>query len=118
MGVTGFVAGAGLLLWAAAFGLPQSWQWGITATLAAEGTLIVGLTWMAGRLWRNSRYLNQQLVGVDQQLHEIEHLAGSLAGSRLSSSQHYYEHFQQGASSHMLLANLRGQVDQLASRIA
>ena len=118
LGLAGFIAGASLLLWGTAFGLPKSWQWGMTVTFVAEGALIVGLTWMAGRLWRNSRYLNQQLVGVDQQLHDIEHLTGSLAASRMSGSQHYYEHFHQGASNHMLLANLRGQVDQLASRMA
>lgn len=117
-GVIGFAGGAGLLLWAAAFQLPLPWQWGMSTTIAAEGMLILGLTWMAGRLWRNSRHLNQQLAGVDRQLHEMEHLAGSLAGSHLSSSQRYYDHFTQGASSHMLLANLRGQVEQLASRMS
>ena len=117
-GVAGFVGGAGLLVWAAAFQLPGPWQWGMTATIGAEGALILGLTWMAGRLWRNSRQLNRQLAGVEGQLHDIEHLTGSLAGSRMSSSQHYYDHFNQGASSQMLLANLRGQVDQLASKIS
>ena len=117
-GGIGFACGAGLLVWAAAFQLPQPWQWGMSATIAAEGLLILGLTWMAGRLWNNSRHLNQKLAGVDEQLHEIEHLAGSLAGNRMSSSQHFYDHFNQGASSHMMLANLRGQVDQLASRMS
>jgi hypothetical protein len=118
VGVLGFTGGAGLLVWAAAFQLPQPWQWGLTTTIAAEGVLILGLTWMAARLWRNGRRMNRQLAGVDQQLHDIGHLAGSLAGSHLSSSQHYYDHFTQGASSHMLLANLRGQVEQLASRMS
>lgn len=118
VGVVGFAGGVGLLVWAAAFGLAASWQWGMTATIAAEGTLIVGLVWMAARLWNNSRRLNRQIDGVDQQLHDLERLTGSLSASRQSSSQHYYEHFHQGASSHMLLANLRGQVDQLSSRLA
>lgn len=117
-GVLGFAMGVGLLVWAAAFGLPASWQWGMTATIAAEGTLIVGLVWMAARLWNNSRRLNRQIDGVDRQLHDLERLTGALSASRLSSSQHYYEHFHQGASDHMLLANLHGQVDQLSSRLA
>ncbi len=117
-GVAGFAGGAGLLVWAAAFQLPGPWQWGMTATIAAEGALILGLTWMAGRLWRNSRQLNRQLEGVEGQLHDIERMTGSLASSRMSCSQHYYDHFNQGASSQMLLANLRGQVDQLAGRLA
>lgn len=117
-GVIGLLGGVGTLIWSAAFGLEQAWQWGMTVTFAAEGALIVGLTWMAGRLWHNSRRLNRQIDGVDRQLHELEHLTGSLSASNMSSSQHYYQHFNQGASSHMLLANLRGQVDQLASRMA
>lgn len=117
-GVVGFVGGAGLLVWAAAFQMSGPWQWGMTATLGAEGALILGLTWMAGRLWRNSRRLNHQLEGVEGQLHDIERLTGSLASSRMSCSQHYYDHFNQGASSQMLLANLRGQVEQLAERMA
>ena len=117
VGVLGLFGGVAALAWASAFGLEQPWQVAMTATLAAEGTLIVSLAWMAARLWRNSRQLNQQIEGVDRQIRDIEHLTGSLSAQRLSSSQYYYEHFNQGASSHMLLANLRGQIDQLSSRL-
>ncbi len=116
-GATAFCLGVGLLAWSAAFQLPKLWQWGMTATFAAEGTLILGLTWMAVRLWNHSRRVNRQLDGVDRQLNEIQELAGSLAGGQGSSSQHFYRHFSPTASPHMLVANLRGQVDQLASRL-
>jgi len=116
-GVFSFGLGLGLLVWSAAFQLPQPWQWGMTATIGAEGVLIVGLTWMAVRLWNNSRRVNRQLDGVDRQLNEIQELTGSLAGSHLSSSQQFYSHFSSSASPHLLVANLRGQVDQLASRL-
>lgn len=118
IGVLGFILGVCWLVCSVAFGLPNSWQWGMTATIAAEGTLIFGLTWMALRLWHNSRQLNQQIDEVDQQIHELEHLTGSLAAGRLSRSQYYYTHYNQGASSHMLLANLEGQVEQLSTRLA
>ena len=118
LGVIGFVGGVVSLVWSAGFGLPKMWQWGMTATIAAEGTLIVGLTWMAVRLWHNGRQLNRQIDGVDRQLVELEQLAGSLAASGMSASQNYYSHFNRGASEHMLLANLRGQMDQLSTRLA
>jgi hypothetical protein len=73
---------------------------------------------MAARLWRNSRRVNHQLHGVDRQLAEIEQFTGALAGGQLASSQHYYHHFSQVASPNLLLANLQGQVDQLAARVA
>lgn len=113
LGVIGFSAGIGLLVWAVGFGLPDTWQWGITMTIAAEGVLICGMVWMAGRLWHNSRRLNEQLHGVD---HQLVHLAQQ-AGNSAAGSQHFYAHFHQGASSQMLLTNLRGQIDQLASRL-
>jgi hypothetical protein len=117
-GVLSFLGGAASLIWSAAFNRTYVWQWGLTVTLAAEGLLIVGLTWMAMRLWRNSRRLNRQLSEVDEQLDEIHELAGSLSAGKLSASQHYYQHFSQVANPHMLVANLRGQIDQLAERMA
>ena len=116
-GGIGFIAGVGVLAWSAAFQLAQLWQWGMAATIAAEGLLILGLTWMAARLWKNGRRINRQLSGFDRRLLDIQQQTGALAGSRLSASQQYYHHFNQVASPHHLLANLRGQVDQLASRI-
>jgi hypothetical protein len=118
IGVFGFFGGAASLVWSAAFNRTYAWQWGLTITIAAEGLLIVGLTWMAARLWRNSRRLNRQLSEVDDQLDEIHELAGTLSAGRQSASQHYYQHFSQVANPHMLVANLRGQIDQLAERMA
>ena len=117
VGVIGFCSGLGLLAWSTAFQLPQLWQPGMTLTIGAEGLLILSLAWMAARLWHNSRRVNRQLHGVDQQLAEIEQITGTLAGSQQPTSQHFYHHANQAASPHMQVANLRGQVDQLASRI-
>ncbi len=116
-GVLAFCIGAGLLAWSTAFQLPQLWQQGMTLTIGAEGLLILSLAWMAARLWHNSRRVNHQLHGVDQQLAEIEQITGTLAGSQQPTSQHFYHHASQAASPHMQVANLRGQVEQLASRL-
>ncbi|MGI9428948.1 MAG: hypothetical protein ACR2NM_09840 [Bythopirellula sp.] len=117
LGVVAFGFGLGLLGWSAAFQLPELWQHGMTLTIGAEGLLILSLTWMAARLWRNGRRVNRQLHGVDRQLAEIEQITGALAGSGQASSQHYYHHFSQVASPHLLMANLQGQMDQLAARL-
>ncbi len=117
LGVAGFTIGVALLTYSVAFDFYEIWHWGMTTTIAAEGLLIVGLTWMAIRLWHNSRRLNSELQGVDEQLTEIHEMAGILSAGKLSASQYFYHHFSQVASPHMLVANLRGQVDQLAERI-
>lgn len=118
LGVVGFLAGVGTLLFAMSFESTSLWQWGLSATIASEGILVIGLTWMAVRLWRNGYQLNSQIRGVDAQLQEIHQLTGTLAANQVSSSHHYYHHFSQVANPHMLVANLRGQIDQLAERIA
>jgi len=94
-----------------------AWQGGLTITLVGEGLLIVGLTWMAIRLWRNGRRVNHQLQGVDRQLAELQYHVGARLDPRSSSSAAFYDHFAQGASSQVLLANLRGGLDQLAKRM-
>lgn len=117
----GFLAlmiGASALVWSAAFNQTIVWKWGLTTTVLGEGLLILGLTWMAARLWQKGRQLDQNLHEVDSQLTAVSELAGQLTASQLSSSQHYYQHFSQSANPHLLVANLRGQIDQLAERLA
>jgi hypothetical protein len=118
---SGFLAlmiGVAALIWSAAFNQAIVWRWGLTTTVAGEGLLILGLTWMAARLWQKSRQLDQNLHSVDSQLNEVSELAGQLTASQLSSNQHYYQHFSQSANPHLLVANLRGQIDQLGERLA
>ncbi len=117
VGVLAFFVGTGLLAWSMAFQLPKLWQQGMALTIGAEGLLILSLAWMAARLWHNSRRVNRQLHSVDQQLAEIEQLTSTLAGSQQATSQHFYHHASLTASPHLLVANLRGQVDQLAGRL-
>jgi hypothetical protein len=117
-GFLGLMTGAAALVWSAAFNQAIIWRWGLTTTVAGEGLLILGLTWMAARLWQKGRQLDQNLHEVDSQLAQVSELAGELTASQLSSSQHYYQHFSQSANPHLLVANLRGQIDQLAERLA
>ena len=133
-GVVSFMFGAGLLAWATISqwttglqhgglqqgGLEQGpgMQWELTVTIISQGMLIVSLVWLAVRLWQNSRRINRQLHGIHGQLTEIQHHAGTLAGSQPNASRAFYDHFAHGASSQMLLANLRGGLDQLAARIS
>lgn len=113
------VLGVGLagLAWSTAFALEAAWHWGLAVTLAGEGMLIVGLALAAVRLWRNSRRINSQLEGVGAQIEELGDMAGRLAQARMSCSQAYYEHFGATTSPSLTMANLRGQLEQLAARI-
>jgi len=97
---------------------PAVWQAGVSATVAGQGLLLVGVASMAARLWRNSRRLNRQLAGVDRKLDDLQLATGQLVHAKLTSSQEYYEHFGAPTGAPLALAALRGQVDQLAARMS
>lgn len=117
-GLAVLAAGMGSLIWSATAGSTRYWFEALVATLAGEGVLIVGLSWMAARLWENSRRVNRQLCGVDQQLVEIQRTSGELSTARLTSSQAYYQHFHTAVSPSLAVANLRGQIDDLSARMS
>jgi hypothetical protein len=123
VGVVSFAVGAGLLAWATidqwTAGLQgPGMEWELTVTIISQGILILSLVWLLVRLWRNGRRVNRQLQGIQGQLAEIQRHTGTLAGSQSNASSSFYDHFAQGASSQMLLANLRGGLDHLAARIS
>ncbi|QDT01020.1 hypothetical protein [Adhaeretor mobilis] len=74
LGASGLALAVGLavLAYATLYVRPELWNQALTVTLAGEGGLIVGLAWMAKRLWQNSRRLNRQISGVDRQLDALQ----------------------------------------------
>jgi hypothetical protein len=71
-GVTAFVAGVALLITANTIVHAVAWRWGFAITIAGQGLLIAGLAAMAGRLWRNSRRVNDQLDGLNRRLGAVQ----------------------------------------------
>lgn len=117
-GLAALTFGIGLMVWSAVANEASFWQTAMISTLGGEGLLILGLTWMAVRLWNNSRRVNRQLDGVDRQLHGIQQATGELAAARQTNSQTYYQHFGAATSPSLALTNLRGQLDELQERMA
>jgi hypothetical protein len=72
------LAGVGSLAWSTVYDDPLASQWGITASLAGEGLLVIALARITLRLWRNSRRLVVQLDGVRGQLEQLERHGGPL----------------------------------------
>ncbi|MEQ8212069.1 MAG: hypothetical protein RH917_19880 [Lacipirellulaceae bacterium] len=74
LAVSGLTLAVGLvaLIYSTIATQPGLWNQALAMTLTGEGGLIVGLAWMASRLWRNSRQLNRQLAGVDRQLDALQ----------------------------------------------
>jgi hypothetical protein len=78
VGMLSLLAGVGSLAWSTVYDDPLASQWGITASLAGEGLLVIALARITLRLWRNSRRLVVQLDGVRGQLEQLERHGGAL----------------------------------------
>lgn len=86
-------------------------------TLGGQGTLILGLVLVVSRLWRSSRYAGGKLQEVHARLAQLQHTADALTAMRSGGAPAFYADLVRGASPQMLLTNLKGQLDQLATRL-
>jgi hypothetical protein len=116
--MTGLVAlcgGIGGIAWSLAAERGEFWNASLGLTLAGQGTLIFGLVLVVSRLWRNSRYATTKLQEVHARLGELQRSADALAANR-GGAPAFYADLARGAPPQMLLSNLKGQIDQLATR--
>jgi hypothetical protein len=116
----GFVVLAGglsLIAWSLINERFVYWNLAIGLTLGGQGTLIFGLVLVVMQLWRNSRYATGKLHEVHARLGQVQQTADVLATMRSGGAPAFYTDLVRGASPQVLLANLKGQLDQLAARV-
>jgi hypothetical protein len=116
-GAIAMAAGIGLTAWSIATDQLTYWNLALGVTLGGQGTLILGLVLVVSRLWRNSRYASSKLQEVYIRLGQLQNTADALTAMRSGGAPAFYADLVRGASPHVLLANLKGQVDQLAARV-
>jgi hypothetical protein len=116
-GAIALAAGVGLVGWSIATHNFEYWQLAFGLALGGQGALILGLVLVVSRLWRNSRYASNKLQDVQSRLIQLQTTADSLVTMRSGGAPAFYADLVRGASPQVLLANLKGQVDQLATRI-
>ncbi|MCI0493014.1 MAG: hypothetical protein L0Z07_08770 [Planctomycetes bacterium] len=107
--------GLGLVGWSLSAKRADIWNLALGLTLGGQGILIFGLTLVVSRLWRNSRHATGKLQNVHAQLVQLQRSADAITAMR-GGAPAFYADLARGASPHVLLANLKGQVDQLAAR--
>jgi len=117
-GAMAFIAGIGLIGWSIAAEQMIYWNVALGLTLGGQGTLILGLALVVSRLWRSSRYAASKLQDVQVRLGQLQHTADALTAMRSGSAPAFYADLVRGVSPHVLLANLKGQVDQLATQLS
>lgn len=111
------VGGAGLVGMGMFGSEPIFWQWGVAVTLAGQAILIGGLVRVLLSLWSSSRNATRRLAELQRELSEVGRTAEAIIAQRPGGPSGFYGELARGASPALLLANLKGQVDHLATRL-
>lgn len=118
IGTSGFVCGGVLMGWSLAAERPELWTIGLPAALVGQIVLLIGLVLQLDRMRRDGRRSASKLDEVDEQLHDLRTAATLLSASQGPASTTFYSHFAGGAGPQLLLADLKSQLDLLATRIS
>lgn len=124
--VAWFALAVGLGLAAAGVGLmgmgmfgehPIFWQWGVGVTLAGQAILIGGLVRVLLSLWHSTRAASRRLAEMQQELAGVGRTTEAIIAQRPGGASGFYGELARGASPVLLLANLKGQIDHLATTL-
>lgn len=118
IGLMAFVFGGVLLGWSFAMERAELWRLGMPFAMGGQAALIIGLVFQLDSLSKNNRAANETLEDLDSQMDELRHTTSLLSTTHSSPSQSFYLHMADGASPKLLLADLKGQLDLLASRMS
>lgn len=118
LGTMVLVCGAILLLWAVLSDRGELWAIGLPAAIVGQVVLLVGLVLQTDRLWCDNRTAAAKLDRVDVQLHELRATTTLMGTGGASPGSAFYSHLAGGASPHLLLNDLKGQLDLLAMRLS
>src|SRR5262249_37993020 len=101
-----------------ATGRADLWSLGMPITLGGQFALLLGLLLQLESLWEGNRNTVDKLDEVDDRLDDLKQTATLLSSSHSSQAQAIYVRMAGGASPHLLLADLKGQLDLLAVQMA
>ena len=117
LGVMLLACGGVLLAWSYWAARPELWTIGLPIAIAGQVVLVIGLVLQLDRLWHSNRRQAAKLDTVDEQLHDLKSATALLGASHSSPSVSFYSHFASGASPHVLLTDLKSQLDLLAVKL-
>lgn len=117
-GLVAFVFGGALLAWSFIATRGDLWCWGMPLTLIGQALLLVGVVLQIDGLWQNNTQTAEALDELDDQIYSLRHTTTVLGTTQSMPAQSFDPHVASGASPQMLLADLKGQLDVLAMRLA
>jgi hypothetical protein len=117
-GTMALVCGGVLVGWSLYESRAALWNLGLPILLGGQAALLLGVVLQVIRMWQNHRAATQRLAQVDRQLGDLQQTSTLLGNSYGAGSSTFFAHLAEGASPHMLLADLKGQMDLLAMKVA
>ncbi|MEX2093128.1 MAG: hypothetical protein WD971_10650 [Pirellulales bacterium] len=118
VGTAALVCGGVLAAWSLYGGRTALWNLGLPILIGGQASLLIGIVLQVERMWRNGRLAAQRLAEVDHQLSDLQQTTTLLGNSYGGGSSTFFAHLAEGASPHLLLADLKGQMDLLAMKVS
>jgi hypothetical protein len=118
LGLVTLATGGGLFGWSAITDEFAFARIGVLVAIGGAAIFLVGIVLLLERIWRNSRFAVQKLRQLDGQIRQLEQTTTMMGVAHGSPSQAFYSHLADGANPHLLLADLKGQIDMLAMNFA
>ncbi len=118
LGLMAFACGTALLVFSGLEQREDLWSLGMPIVIGGQVGLFLGLVLQLERIWQNGRDATRKLDRVDAQLHQLERTTSQLNVTHGSAAGAFYSHMAEDASPQLLLADLKGQLDLLAARMA
>jgi hypothetical protein len=118
LGLVAFIFGGALLAWSFVASRGDLWAWGMPLTLGGQALLLIGVVLQLDGLWQNNCQTAEALDELDEQIGSLRHSTSLLGSTHSTAAQSFYAHVADGASPQMLLADLKGQLDILAVKLA
>jgi len=115
LGLMSFAFGGGLLVWSYLSSRPELWAFGLPITIGGQGVLVLGLLLQVDALWQSSKKLTASVQELENEVETLEESLTLVVQGTAGRS--FYEHLSSGASPHLLLADLKGQLDMLSTRL-
>lgn len=117
LGLMAFVCGGVLLGWSIVTGRQDLWTVGMPIALAGQVALLVGFILQLDRLWRDNRDNAAKLDHVDKRLHHLKTTTRLPSSRGSSAAGGFYSHTAGATDPQLLLADLKSQLDLLATRL-
>jgi hypothetical protein len=117
-GTMALVCGGVLVGWSLYASRAALWNLGLPILVGGQAALLLGVVLQVIRMWKNHSAATQRLAQVDRQLGDLQQTTTLLGNSYGAGSSTFFAHLAEGASPHMLLADLKGQMDLLAMKVA